>query len=54
MLSRLLKTVDRFCCNCVSSRAVFLIVAYAPYIRKGQHQMMADYLMLELVEQGRL
>lgn len=54
MLSRLLKTVDSICGNCASARVVFLIVAYAPYVRKGQHQMMADYLMLELVEQGRL
>ena len=24
------------------------------FIRKGQHQMMADFLMLELLEQGRI
>jgi hypothetical protein len=33
---------------------VFISVACASYVRKGQQQMMADYLMLELIEQGRL
>lgn len=54
MLSRLLKTVDKFMGNFITARGLVLVVKYAPYIRKGQHQMMADYLMLELVAQGRL
>jgi hypothetical protein len=54
MLNRLLKTIDELCGSVVSARAVYLVVRFALYIRKGQQQMMADYLMLELVEQGRM
>lgn len=54
MLKRLLNTLDVFFCGFVTANAVRIVVQHATYIRKGQQQMMADYLMLELVEQGRL
>ena len=35
-------------------RMCISVQACCDFIRKGQEQMMADYLMLELLEQGRL
>ncbi len=35
-------------------RMCIAVKACRDFIRKGQEQMMADYLMLELLEQGRL
>lgn len=54
MVTRIIKTLERFYGPFISAHAVYLVVKYATYVRKGQQQMIADYVMLELVEQGRL
>jgi hypothetical protein len=54
MLKRLLCDINSICGSRVTGADVAMCIACAGYVRKGQQQMMADYLMLELVEQGRL
>lgn len=61
MVKRLLKDYEWFVAYFIANSfmcgkvdAIQLAVKTNKWIRKGQHQMLADYLMLELLEQGRL
>jgi hypothetical protein len=54
MLKRLLCDLNSVYGNRVTGANVAMCVACAIYVRKGQRQRMANYLMLELVKQGRL
>ena len=54
MLKALLQKYNFYVGCCATTVLIVTIVKYSPFVRKGQQQMMADYLWLELLETGRL
>lgn len=56
MMTRLLRIYESLMAHKLYSppTAIIISIVQSRFIRKGQEQMMADYMMLELLEAGRI